>query len=196
MPLVIVGGRAWKSENELRLLQVGLDARRDALLRERVRQFEYVPAKWLSGLVRGARAVVFPSLSEGFGLPVLEAMQVGVPVLTSREGSLAEIGGDAVLLADAYDTASIGAAMHRISTDETLHAKLAKAGPIQAEHFSPAAYHQRLIGLYTAATNAESGSRTRDDWQTLCFYGISRLWTCSITSFDRTSRGRAIPMRR
>ena len=157
MPLVIVGGRAWKSENELRLLQVGLDARRNALLRERVRQFEYVPAAWLSGLVRGARAVVFPSLSEGFGLPVLEAMQVGVPVLTSREGSLAEIGGDAVLLADAYDTASIGAAMHRISSDDALHEKLVRAGPVQAERFSPAAYHQRLIGLYQATTSTQDG---------------------------------------
>lgn len=74
MPLVIVGGRAWKSENELRLLQPDPDRNRIASGRDRVRQLEFVPAAWLSGLVRGARAVVFPSLSKEFGLPVLEAM--------------------------------------------------------------------------------------------------------------------------
>jgi len=150
MPLVIVGGRAWKSENELRLLQPGPDGNRIASRRDRVRQLEFVPAAWLSGLVRGARAVVFPSLSEGFGLPVLEAMQVGVPVLTSREGSLAEIGGDAVLLVDAFDPAAIGAAMERIATDDALSARLAAAGPTQATRFDAAAYRNRLAHLYAA----------------------------------------------
>ena len=156
MPLVIVGGRAWRSEHELRLLQAGPDERRNHRVRERIRQMEYVPAAWLSGLVRGARAVVFPSLSEGFGLPVLEAMQVGVPVLTSNEGSLAEIGGDAVLSADAYDTASIGAAMRQIATDDALHGRLARAGLAQAQRFSPEAYQERLARLYSAAMSKDT----------------------------------------
>lgn len=155
MPLVIVGGRAWKSENELRLLQPGPDGIRSAQVRDRVRQLEYMPATWLSGLVRGARAVVFPSLSEGFGLPVLEAMQTGVPVLTSNEGSLAEVGGDAVLLVDAYDPASIGAAMQRIATDDALHDTLAAAGLVQASLFDPAAYRVRLASLYAATLKAQ-----------------------------------------
>lgn len=154
MPLVIIGGRAWKSENELRLLQPGPDGNRIASGRDRVRQLEFVPAAWLSGLVRGARAVVFPSLSEGFGLPILEAMQAGVPVLTSREGSLAEIGGDAVLLVDAFDPAAIGAAMERIATDDALSARLAAAGPKQASRFDVAAYRNRLSQLYAATMAA------------------------------------------
>ena len=150
MPLVIVGGRAWKSEQELRLIQSGGDRERDKLVRASVRQLEYVPAAWLSGLVHGARAVVFPSLSEGFGLPVLEAMQAGIPVLTADEGSLAEVGGDAVLLADAYDPASIATAMQRIATDDALCELLSRAGPVQAERFAPAAYAERLAGLYAS----------------------------------------------
>lgn len=148
MPLVIVGGRAWKSESELRLLQAGPDGVRNKRMRGAVRQLEYVPASWLSGLVRGARAVVFPSLAEGFGLPVLEALQQGIPVLTSYEGSLPEVGGDAVLLADAYDAAAIGAAMQRLATDDELHRRLSLAGPAQAERFSPVAYTARLNELY------------------------------------------------
>ncbi len=159
LPLVILGGRAWRSENELRLLQAGPDGQRLGSAGDRVRQLEYVPAAWLAALVRGARAVVFPSLSEGFGLPVLEAMQCGVPVLTSREGSLAEVGGDAVLLVDAYDPAAIGAAAERIATDDALHARLAAAGPIQAALFSPDVYRTRLTTLYDAATAARSHSQ-------------------------------------
>ena len=74
-PLVIVGGRAWKSEGELRLV-TGKDGKPTEMGR-RIRMLDYVPSAWLGALVRGAKAVIFPSLYEGFGLPVLEAMQLG-----------------------------------------------------------------------------------------------------------------------
>jgi glycosyltransferase involved in cell wall biosynthesis len=79
-PLLIVGSSAWKSEQELRLL-TALDS---GTLRGRIRRLDYVPSNILITLIRGAKAVLFPSLYEGFGLPVLEAMTLGTPVLTSR----------------------------------------------------------------------------------------------------------------
>lgn len=157
MPLVIVGGRAWKSESELRLLQAGPDGLRNSRARDAVRLLEYMPASWLSGLVKGARAVVFPSLAEGFGLPVLEAMQQGIPVLTSHEGSLPEVGGNAVLLADAYDAVAIGTAMQRLATDDELHRELSRAGPVQAALFSPATYAARLDRLYSTILASPAG---------------------------------------
>ena len=70
---------------------------------KRVIQLDYLPRRLLMKLVASARAVLFPSLYEGFGLPVLEAMLLGAPVVTSTMGSLPEVAGDAALLADPYD---------------------------------------------------------------------------------------------
>jgi hypothetical protein len=92
LPLVIVGARAWKSENELALLK-----HRPAD-DQQIRQIDCLPADVLATQTRGTRAVVFPSLYERFGLPVLEAMSLGTAVLTSREGSTPEIAGEAALL--------------------------------------------------------------------------------------------------
>jgi glycosyltransferase involved in cell wall biosynthesis len=147
MPLVIVGGRAWKAEGELRLLQprpgeVGKG------LAQQIRQIDYVPGAWLAGLIRGARGVVFPSLYEGFGLPVLEAMQAGTPVLTSTQSSLPEVAGAAALLVDPYATDAIGAGLQRLASDDALCARLSAAGPAQAERFSMAAYRGRLEAMY------------------------------------------------
>ncbi len=151
-PLALVGGRAWKSEGELRLLQDGA-----AGARGRVRQFDYVPRAWLAGLVRGARAVVFPSLYEGFGLPVLEAMQLGAPVLTSTESSLPEVAGDAALLVSPYDTIAIAAALRALDGDPALRARLSAAGLRQAERFAMPEYEARLRRLYDAVLAAPAG---------------------------------------
>lgn len=142
MPLVIVGARAWKSESELALLQ-----HRPADDR-RIRQIEYLPADVLAMLIRGARAVVFPSLYEGFGLPVLEAMSLGTAVLTSREGSLPEIAGDAALLVDAYDPRGIAAGLQRLAGSEELCAELAERGLRQAARFDMTQYRRRVADLY------------------------------------------------
>ena len=71
-------------------------------------------------LIRGARAVLFPSLYEGFGLPVLEAMLLGTPVVTSRASSMPEIAGDAALYVDPYDVDDIADAIKTISADSGL----------------------------------------------------------------------------
>lgn len=142
LPLVIVGARAWKSEGELALLKHRAEGDR------RVRQIDYVPGDVLATLMRGARALVFPSLYEGFGLPVLEAMALGTPVLTSREGSLPEIGGEAAVYVDAYDVGDIGAGLVRLAGDDALCAELGARGVVQAGLFGMERYRERVEGVY------------------------------------------------
>ncbi|MGM9488982.1 glycosyltransferase family 4 protein [Ideonella sp. YS5] len=140
--LVIVGARAWRSALETRLLESVPTADR------RVRRIEYLPFPALIHLIRGARAVVFPSLYEGFGLPVLEAMQLGTPVIASTASSIPEVAGDAALLVDPYRTEAIAEAMKRLDADDDLCFELGVRGRRQAEKFSEAAYAQRLAALY------------------------------------------------
>ena len=141
-PLVIVTARGWQAATEAALLQ-----NRDPADR-RIRQIEYVSQDMLGTLVRGARAITFPSLYEGFGLPVLEAMLVGTPVLTTREGSLAEVAGDAALFVDAYDVDSIAAGLQRLATDDALCAELRARGLVQAQAFSMDRYRERVRAMY------------------------------------------------
>lgn len=83
-----------------------------------------------------ALALVFPSLNEGFGMPILEAMSLGVPVITSKISSMGEVAGDAGLLVDPYDPDDIAKAMERIYRDETLRISLIERGREHAKTFS------------------------------------------------------------
>ncbi|MEP9360930.1 glycosyltransferase family 1 protein [Sphingomonas sp. KR3-1] len=145
-PLVIVGGRAWRSENELRLL--GSSTAQGLSGAARIRKLDYLPRRMLDLLVAGARGVLFPSLYEGFGLPAVEALARGVPVMTSTEGSLPEVVGSAALLIDPYDVDAMVAAIRRLDTDAALRRSLATAGPAQAACFAPARFRANLSGLY------------------------------------------------
>ena len=103
VPLVIVGKLGWKSEQELKLLNadvINYLEQVDNLMvtRKRIYRIEYASFPLLVSLIRGAKAVMFPSLYEGFGLPALEAMQLGTPVLSSTGGSMPEVCQDAALL--------------------------------------------------------------------------------------------------
>lgn len=145
-PLVLVGARAWLSEGELSLLPAD---------DPRIVRLDYLGRNALLRLTRTARALLFPSISEGFGLPVLEAMSLGTPVLTSDGSSLPEVAGDAALLVDPYDTAAIAAGIARLHRDEALRARLAAAGPAQATRFSQAAYLARLEAMYAGVLGPE-----------------------------------------
>jgi glycosyltransferase involved in cell wall biosynthesis len=114
----------------------------------RIHHFEYVSLPMLVTLIRGARAVVFPSLYEGFGLPVLEAMLLGTPVVTSHASSLPEIAGDAALYVNPYQIDEIAQAIKTITADGDLRAELVRRGRIQAELFSVARYRERLAAMY------------------------------------------------
>lgn len=99
----------------------------------------------LRALYQGARALVFPSLYEGFGLPPLEAMASGCAVISSTAGALPEVCGDAALYVDPYDVPALTNAMRRVCEDDFLHAHLVKAGRLQAAKFRWADAAQTLI---------------------------------------------------
>jgi glycosyltransferase involved in cell wall biosynthesis len=160
-PLVIVGKKAWKSEEELRLISDN-DHVRYLLTngniterRFRVLQVDYAPFPLLVSLIRGAKAVLFPSLYEGFGLPALEAMSLGTPVLTSNTASMPEVVGNAALQVDPYDTRALVEGIRALDTDADLRGRLAEAGPIQAEQFSPERYQARLADVYGKFTKLD-----------------------------------------
>ena len=152
-PLVIVGAQAWKSENELKLLyddnirtllRVGDETR----VKKRVIQLSYAPFPLLVSLIRGAKATVFPSLYEGFGLPVLESMLLGTPVISSNTSSIPEIAGNAAILVDPYDAHQISEAIRSVDADEGLRTALSQKGAERAQLFSFDRYLTRLKDVY------------------------------------------------
>jgi glycosyltransferase involved in cell wall biosynthesis len=116
--------------------------------RRRIFHIDYAPFPLLVSLIRGAKAVLFPSLYEGFGLPVLEAMKLGTPVLTSMEGSTPEVAGDGALLIDPYDTRAIANGIKALDSNEALRNELSAKGRVQADKFTADAYKVRLRALY------------------------------------------------
>lgn len=147
-PLVIVGGRAWLDERETALLhQVKRDGGPNA---DRIRQYQYMPLSLLISLVRGAKATLFPSLYEGFGLPVLESMALATAVLTSTGGALPEVAGDAALLVDPYDVQAMTRGIRALDHDAGLRIQLESRGLMQVRQFDQAAYKARLATAYAA----------------------------------------------
>ena len=96
----------------------------------------YVTEAQKVALLTGAEALVYPSVYEGFGMPVLEAMGCGTPVLTSNLSSLPEVAGEDAVLVDPYETSSIAEGMARLITDEALRDRLRRAGLARAARFS------------------------------------------------------------
>lgn len=108
----------------------------------------YQPAKRLSALIAQARALVLPSLAEGFGLPVVEAMALGTAVLTSNEGALAEVADDAALLVDPRDQGSIADRLNTLACSDGLVRFLEHRGRLRAAHFSDDNFTKKLSQLY------------------------------------------------
>ena len=121
----------------------------------------YVEDEELAALYRAARVFVYPSLFEGFGLPPLEAMACGAPVVTSRVSSLPEVTGEAALLIDPYCVGEIAAAMIAAGRDDKLRARLRAAGPERARLFSWRAAAERTLALYRESL-AASAPRIND----------------------------------
>jgi glycosyltransferase involved in cell wall biosynthesis len=153
-PLVIVGKKAWKSTEELRLLFENEHVRylltQDGVTqtRWRVQHIDYAPFPLLVSLIRGAKAVLFPSLYEGFGLPALESMLLGTPVMTSNTSSMPEVVGDAAIKIDPYDVRAMVDAIRALDSDADLRGRLAQAGPGQAALYSAERYRVRLAEAY------------------------------------------------
>ncbi len=129
VPLVIVGKKGWMYD--------AIFAEMTALgLADRVIFTGYVPEEDLPRLYGGARAFVYPSLYEGFGLPVLEAMQCGAPVVTTDISSMPEVAGDAALLVKPDDVDGLAAALTRVLSEDALVADLKRRGLARAALFS------------------------------------------------------------
>ncbi len=144
--LVLVGGGGWKTERILAALQEAQHCE-DAIIRT-----GFVPDEHLSALYSGALAFVYPSRLEGFGLPPLEAMQCGVPVITSNTSSLPEVVGDAGLTIAPDDLDGLCAHMLRLAHDEVLRRELSIHSLARAKWFTwerfgaetMLAYHQAM----------------------------------------------------
>jgi glycosyltransferase involved in cell wall biosynthesis len=129
-PALVVPGYPTPHERELRRLAAALG------IADLVRFPDWLPARDLEGLYRAAACMVFPSLYEGFGLPVLEALARGVPVACSDRSSLPEVAGDAALLFDPEDVGAIRAAMERLLREPRLAERLRAAGRERAARFT------------------------------------------------------------
>jgi glycosyltransferase involved in cell wall biosynthesis len=113
-----------------------------------VRFLGYLPEETLAVMYRLAGVFVFPSLYEGFGLPPLEAMASGTPVVTSNVSSLPEVAGDAAVLVDPYSAEAIADGMYRVLTDGTLRSDLKRRGPQRASQFSWESSVRRVREIY------------------------------------------------
>ena len=142
---------------DVRLLIIGDEISKYATLRravhrhklhKHVRFFGFVPDQTLAALYRLAAAFVFPSLYEGFGLPPLEAMASGTPVITSNVSSLPEVVGDAALLIDPYEPQAIADAMRRVLTEPDLRTDLRARGLARARGFSWERSIRRVREIY------------------------------------------------
>jgi glycosyltransferase involved in cell wall biosynthesis len=102
----------------------------------------------LPALYKNATCLAFPSLYEGFGLPVLEAMAAGVPVLTSNVSSLPEVAGDAAITVDPYDLDAITDGLQRLIQDTDLRDRLIQKGLARAREFTWEKSARQLIGIY------------------------------------------------
>jgi glycosyltransferase involved in cell wall biosynthesis len=134
----------WMGGGERRLRRV-IDRLR---LGPAVRHLPWVPTDQMAALYHGATALVFPSLVEGFGLPVLEAMACGTPVITSNRSSLPEVAGDAAVYVNPEDAGEIGAALVSLAADHELCARLRTRGLERSRLFRPERTANELIALY------------------------------------------------
>jgi glycosyltransferase involved in cell wall biosynthesis len=125
--LCLAGATGWKTGPILELAEQHRDS---------VRRLGYVADEDLPALYRSAELFVYPSLAEGFGLPVLEAMQSGTAVITSNVSSMPEVGGDAARYVNPRDVTDIRTALQELLSDDAKRAELAARGPAQAARFS------------------------------------------------------------
>ena len=127
--LVLAGSAGFGAEEIIR--QIELSPRRES-----IRVLGYVTAEELAGWYARARIFAFPSLDEGFGMPVLEAMAAGVPVVASNRSALQEVCGTAALLVDPEDTAALTQAIERVMQDTNLADDLTSRGIVRAREFT------------------------------------------------------------
>jgi glycosyltransferase involved in cell wall biosynthesis len=155
--LVLAGKCAWLYDETLHALQ-------ETGIKDSVILTGYVPESDLPALYSGCSVFVYPSFFEGFGLPPLEAMKCGAPVIVGNRTSLPEVVGDAALQVDPFDEAQIASALEQIVNDQTLRDKLRVKGWARAEMFDWRKTARRTLQIYEevvqgsiAANSPETG---------------------------------------
>ena len=139
--LVLAGGKGWLYDSIFaKVTELGLT--------DRVIFTKYVPSEDMNPLMCGAVAFVFPSIYEGFGMPPLEAMACGVPVLASDAASLPEVTGDCAVICDAYSEESIAEGLLHLYDDTALRADLSRRGLERASQFTWDASARQLYNVY------------------------------------------------
>lgn len=116
--------------------------------RERIIQLGYVDDAAKAKLYRTAHALAFPSLDEGFGIPLLEAMSAGLPVVTSNCSAMPEVAGDAAVLVDPQDSEAIAEGLRSIVEDEALRQTLREEGLLRAANFTWSQAADKMLALY------------------------------------------------
>jgi len=149
LPLVLVGSIAWGMEDFARRLETA-DVSRS------VHHLGHVPDDDLPAIYRGARGLVYVSLYEGFGIPPLEAMSCGTPVIASNTSSLPEVVGETGLLVDPGNAEEIANAIARVHSDEESAMRMRKEGPIRARQFTWEATARNTVAVYQEAIEASS----------------------------------------
>ena len=144
--LVIAGRTGWKPEEMLAAIN-------GAKHKERIHLPGFIEEEHLAAALGAARAFVWPSHFEGFGLPVLEAMACGTPVLTSDVSSLPEVAGDAALLVNPESEEAIAEGLMRLSRDDVLRARLTAAGLQRAAEFTWARTAELTLKVYERVVN-------------------------------------------
>ncbi|WP_353570307.1 glycosyltransferase [Candidatus Albibeggiatoa sp. nov. BB20] len=193
--LVLVGAKGWQYEHIFSKLKTYPELRQSIIFTD------YVPDQDLAALYSGALAFVYPSLYEGFGLPPLEAMQCGVPVITSNTSSLPEVVGDAGLMLAPHDTETLSQYLLDIYTNQSLRESLAQKSLAQANQFSWDKFVNTTIDAYQQAgqfnsiekftpRQNESGSKLKVVIDGVFFQlantGISKVWQAILKQWLRS----------
>ncbi len=152
VPLVIAGARGWRESGIFRLV-------RELALVDQVRWTGYVSPEELPLWYSAATVFVYPSLYEGFGLPVLEAMACGTPVITSSTSSLPEVAGQAAVLVDPRDTEALARAMRELVGSPERRAALSRAGRERAQAFTWERTAEATICVYRSVAECSEEER-------------------------------------
>lgn len=145
LPLVIAGPDGhWASAADERAVAGAVDG-------VRVIRLPWVDDASAAALIRNSKGLLMPSLAEGFGLPIVEAMMAGVPVLTSDRGATAEIAGSAALLVDPDHIGSIARGISTLDSDDETRDHLIRDGSVRARDFTANAFASRIMPVYDAA---------------------------------------------
>ena len=141
--LVLTGLTGFGKENQLIFKKI-----KELKAEDYIEVYDHVPDEQLVSLMRRSKGLIHPSLYEGFGLPLIEAMACGCPVVTSSASSLPEVVGDAGITVDPHDTDSLAQAMRRVLTDSKLREEMISKGLKQAKKFSWDKAAEQTLGVY------------------------------------------------